>query len=313
LHLVEFADTLPSTMEQGNPQSVGTAVASEQSLPSWLSCPDPKPPKLPAESRELLHAQYQQIFERVIEDIYRGRSLQSLIEDDYRLISYEDFLRSVYASYYAVMRTGAVIYVAHGESERAAFTDCMVEAGLKLSQVLIWVKQSATLSRQDFNWQHEPILYGWKEGSGHYFCGNFTLTTVIDDDVDLKSMKKEQLIEMINEIRNKASGTIIRHNRPTKSDLHPTMKPVALVERMIEWSSHPGDIVLDLFGGSGSTLIAAQKANRQARLMELDPKFVDVIIKRWQEFTGKQATHAETGKPFAEVKNGNEKAIAEAA
>lgn len=82
-------------MEQGNPQSVGTAVASEQSLPSWLSCPDPKPPKLPAESRELLHAQYQQIFERVIEDIYRGRSLQSLIEDDYRLISYEDFLRWV--------------------------------------------------------------------------------------------------------------------------------------------------------------------------------------------------------------------------
>lgn len=82
-------------MEQGNPESVGTAVASEQSLPSWLSCPDPKPPKLPAASRDLLHAQYQQIFERVIEDIYRGRSLQSLIEDDYRLISYEDFLRWV--------------------------------------------------------------------------------------------------------------------------------------------------------------------------------------------------------------------------
>ena len=229
-----------------------------------------------------------------------------IMNDDMGSGEFRDFLRSVYASYYAVMRAGAVIYVAHGESERAAFTDCMVEAGLKLSQVLIWVKQSATLSRQDFNWQHEPILYGWKEGAGHYFCGNFTLTTVIDDDVDLKSMKKEQLIEMINEIRNKASGTIIRHNRPTKSDLHPTMKPVALVERMIEWSSNPGEIVLDLFGGSGSTLIAAQKANRQARLMELDPKFVDVIVKRWQEFTGKQAIHADTGKPFAEVTNGDE-------
>lgn len=131
---------------------------------------------------------------------------------------------------------------------------------------------------------------------------------MIDDDVDLKSMKKEQLIDMINEIRNKASGTIIRHNRPTKSDLHPTMKPVALVERMIEWSSNPGEIVLDLFGGSGSTLIAAQKANRQARLMELDPRFVDVIVKRWQEFTGKQAIHAETGKPFAEVKDGSKEA-----
>lgn len=230
-----------------------------------------------------------------------------IMNDDMGTGEFRDFLRSVYASYYAVMRAGAVIYVAHGESERAAFTDCLVEAGLKLSQVLIWVKQSATLSRQDFNWQHEPILYGWKEGAGHYFCGDFTLTTVIDDDVDLKSMKKEQLIDMINEIRNKASGTIIRHNRPTKSDLHPTMKPVALVERMIEWSSNPGDIVLDLFGGSGSTLIAAQKANRQARLMELDPKFVDVIVKRWQEFTGKQAIHAETGKPFAEVTNDDEK------
>ena len=224
-----------------------------------------------------------------------------IMNDDMGTGEFRDFLRSVYASYYAVMRTGAVIYVAHGESERAAFTGCLVEAGLKLSQVLIWVKQSATLSRQDFNWQHEPILYGWKEGSGHYFCGNFTLTTVIDDDVDLKSMKKEQLIEMINEIRNKASGTIIRHNRPTKSDLHPTMKPVALVERMIEWSSHPGEIVLDLFGGSGSTLIAAQKSNRQARLMELDPKFVDVIVTRWQAFTGKAAHLESDGRTFTEV------------
>jgi DNA modification methylase len=231
-----------------------------------------------------------------------------IMNDDMGASEFRDFLRSVYACYYAVMRAGAVIYVAHGESERAAFSDCLIEAGLKMSQVLIWVKQSATLSRQDFNWQHEPIIYGWKEGAGHYFCGDFTLTTVIDDDIDLKSMKKEQLIELVNEMRNKASGTIIRHNRPTKSDLHPTMKPVALVERMIEWSSHPGEIVLDLFGGSGSTLIAAQKANRHARLMELDPKFCDVIVKRWQEFTGKQAVHAETGQPFAEVKNGDQKA-----
>ena len=233
------------------------------------------------------------------------------MNDDMGASEFRDFLRSVYACYYAVMRAGAVIYVAHGESERAAFSDCFIETGLKMSQVLIWVKQSATLSRQDFNWQHEPIIYGWKEGAGHYFCGDFTLTTVIDDDIDLKSMKKEQLIDLVNEMRNKTSGTIIRHNRPTKSDLHPTMKPVALVERMIEWSSHPGEIVLDLFGGSGSTLIAAQKANRHARLMELDPKFCDVIVKRWQEFTGKQAIHAETGQPFAEVKNGDTQAKAE--
>jgi DNA modification methylase len=228
-----------------------------------------------------------------------------IMNDDMSKSEFRKFLQSVYARYFENMREGAVIYVAHGESERAAFSDCMVEAGLKLSEVLIWVKQSGTLSRQDFNWKHEPILYGWKEGKGHHFCGDFTLTTVIDDDLDIDKMKKDELVAMLKQIKEQMPTTIVRHDRPTKSDLHPTMKPVGLVQRMIEWSSMDGWIVLDLFGGSGSTMIACQKANRQARLMELDPKFVDVIVKRWQDFTGKIAVHAETGKPFAEVKNGN--------
>jgi DNA modification methylase len=229
-----------------------------------------------------------------------------IMNDDMSKSEFRKFLQSVYARYFENMREGAVIYVAHGESERAAFSDCLVEAGLKLSEVLIWVKQSGTLSRQDFNWKHEPILYGWKEGKGHHFCGDFTLTTVIDDDLDIDKMKKDELVAMLKQIKEQMPTTIVRHDRPTKSDLHPTMKPVSLVQRMVEWSSMDGWIVLDLFGGSGSTLIACQKANRKARLMELDPKFVDVIVKRWQDFTGKIATHAETGKPFAEVKNGNE-------
>jgi DNA modification methylase len=226
-----------------------------------------------------------------------------IMNDDMSRSEFRKFLQAVYARYFENMREGAVIYVAHGESERSAFSDCLIEAGLKLSEVLIWVKQSGTLSRQDFNWKHEPILYGWKEGKGHHFCGDFTLTTVIDDDLDIDKMKKDELVAMLKQIKDQMPTTIVRHDRPTKSDLHPTMKPVSLVQRMVEWSSMDGWIVLDLFGGSGSTMIACQKANRRSRLMELDPKFCDVIVKRWQDFTGKIATHAETGKPFAEVHN----------
>ena len=229
-----------------------------------------------------------------------------IMNDDMSDAEFRKFLDAVYARYFENMRDGAVIYVAHADSERVAFTDCFVKAGLKLSQILVWAKQSGTLSRQDFNWKHEPILYGWKEGAGHYFCKDFTLTTVIDDDLDIDKLKKDEMVAMLKQIKEQMPTTVIRHDRPTKSDLHPTMKPVGLVQRMVEWSSMDGWIVLDLFGGSGSTLIACQKANRRARLMELDPKFCDVIVKRYQEFTGKKATHAETGKTFDEVHNDKE-------
>jgi DNA modification methylase len=212
-----------------------------------------------------------------------------ILNDDMSDSSFKDFLTAVYSCYYLTLKDGGIIYVAHADTERVNFTQCFKESGLKLSQVLIWVKQAATLSRQDFNWQHEPILYGWKEGSGHYFCGDFTRTTVIDDDLDIKKMNKKELEALVNNYRSEQKTTIMRENRPIKSDLHPTMKPVNLVQRMIEWSSKHGEIVLDLFGGSGSTLIACEKINRKARLMELDPKYCDVIVKRWENFTGKKA------------------------
>ena len=203
---------------------------------------------------------------------------------------------------------GGVIYIAHADSERVNFTREFVAAGFKLSQVLIWVKQSATLSRQDFNWQHEPILYGWKEGESHHFCRDFTLTTVIDDERLPENLSKEELVALVNQYRDTMPGTAIRYNRPTKSELHPTMKPVGLVERMIRWSSRPGDIVMDVFGGSGSTLIACEKTDRRARLVELDPKFCDVIIKRWQSLTGQHAVHQTSGKTFEELSsNGTKK------
>jgi DNA modification methylase len=221
-----------------------------------------------------------------------------ILNDDMSDESFKKFLLDVYVCYFMVIKDGGVIYVAHADSERVNFTKCFKDAGFKLSQVLIWVKQSGTLSRQDFNWQHEPILYGWKEGAAHYFCGDFTRTSVIDDDIDIKKMNKAELQELVNSYRTEQKNTALRENRPSRSELHPTMKPVNLVQRMIEWSSKPKEIVLDLFGGSGTTMMACQNSSRHARLMELDPKYCDVIVKRWQDFTGKQAILESTGEPY---------------
>ena len=221
-----------------------------------------------------------------------------IMNDDMSSESFKEFLTAVFVNYFMVMKDGAVIYVAHADTERINFTQAFKDSGLKLSQVLIWVKQSGTLSRQDFNWQHEPILYGWKEGGKHYFSGDFTKTTVIEDDLDLKKMSKEMLVQLAEKLLQGAKSTAIRHNRPTKSDLHPTMKPVALVREMIETSSIEGQTVLDLFGGSGSTMIACETSGRACNMLELDEKFCDVIVTRWQEFTGKDAVHAVTGKKF---------------
>lgn len=212
------------------------------------------------------------------------------MNDDMSSAHFKEFLTAAFKNYYDFMRDGAVIYVAHADTERVNFTQAYKDSGLKLSQVLIWVKQSGTLSRQDYNWRHEPILYGWKEGAGHYFAGDFTKTTVIEDDLDLDKMTKPQLLQKVQQLMDSIKTTAIHHDRPTRSDLHPTMKPVGLVRGMIESSSLDGQTVLDLFGGSGSTLMACETAGRLCKVMELDPKYCDVIVNRWEQFTGKKAT-----------------------
>jgi DNA modification methylase len=151
------------------------------------------------------------------------------------------------------------IYVAMSSSELDTLQAAFRNAGGHWSTFVVWVKNTFTLGRADYQRQYEPILYGWPEGAKRHWCGD----------------------------RNQ--GDVWHFNKPVKNDLHPTMKPVELVERAIRNSSQPGDIVLDPFGGSGSTLIAADKAGRRARLMELDPKYCDVIIRRWQQWTGKKA------------------------
>ncbi|CAB4122304.1 COG0863 DNA modification methylase [uncultured Caudovirales phage] len=167
--------------------------------------------------------------------------------------------------------TKGACYVCMSSSELHTLQRAWLEAGGKWSTFVIWAKNTFTLGRADYQRQYEPILYGWKEGTKHFWCGD------------------------------RDQSDIWNYNKPRVNDLHPTMKPVELVERAIKNSSKTRDIVLDLFGGSGTTLIACEKTNRQARLVELDPKYVDVIVKRWEDYTGLKATRESDGQAFAEL------------
>ncbi|GAB1382166.1 DNA modification methylase [Burkholderiales bacterium] len=160
------------------------------------------------------------------------------------------------------------IYVAMSSSELDTLQSAFRAAGGKWSTFIIWAKNTFTLGRADYQRQYEPILYGWPEGGERHWCGD-------RDQGDVWQIKK-----------------------PQKNDLHPTMKPVELVERALRNSSRPGNVVLDPFGGSGTTLIAAEKSGRVARLIELDPKYADVIVRRWQDWSGKQAIRVADGLPF---------------
>jgi len=197
---------------------------------------------------------------------YSGRganNLGTIKNDDMSNDDFEQFCRDIFTTYHTYMKPLACIYVCHPDSQSApklAFEKTFAEQFNK-SSTLIWMKQSAGMGWQDYRAQHEPILYGWKEGSGkHFYSGDRTKTTIWKIGRDAQA-----------------------------SYVHPTQKPVALPEEAINNSSKGMDIVLDLFGGSGSTLIACEKVGRKARLMELDPKYCDVIVKRWEDFTGKKA------------------------
>jgi DNA modification methylase len=185
---------------------------------------------------------------------------------------FRQFLRDSYVAADAVMKPGAVFYIWHADSEGYNFRGAAHDAGWKVRQCLIWKKSTMVMSRQDYHWKHEPCLYGWKEGAGHLWATDRKQTTILEFE------------------------------KPSRNGEHPTMKPVALFEYQMLNNTKGGDIVLDSFGGSGTTMIAAEKNGRIARLMELDPKYCDVIVTRWQAFTGKQAIHEATGKTFDEMK-----------
>jgi DNA modification methylase len=181
-----------------------------------------------------------------------GKIMNDKMEDN----TFYLFLFQAFKNMFDHTKPGGAIYVCHADTEGINFRTAFKNAGFKLAECLVWVKNALVLGRQDYHWRHEPILYGWREGAAHYF---------IDD---------------------RTQDTIWEYNKPKRNEEHPTMKPLELCGRAIANSSRVGEIVLDLFGGSGSTLIASDQLQRKARLMELDERFVDVIVKRFIKYKG---------------------------
>ena len=192
---------------------------------------------------------------------YTGKTKDSLkIQNDKMDDSaFYDFLYDLYAAMFDVVEEGGAIYVCHADSEGINFRKAMVDAGWLQKQCIIWVKNSIVMGRQDYHWQHEPILYGWKPGLKHRWEADRKQSTVWEID------------------------------KPQRNGDHPTMKPIALPAKAIQNSIKKGEIVLDVCGGSGSTLIAAEQTERICYTVELDPKYCDVIVKRYEELTGEKA------------------------
>lgn len=204
---------------------------------------------------------------------YEGGTGLTIMNDSMEDNTFREFLRNACASADANMEEGAVFYIWHADSEGFNFRGACHDIGWKVRQCLIWVKSSLVMGRQDYHWKHEPCLYGWKDGAGHYWGNDRKQTTTLEFD------------------------------KPKRNGEHPTMKPVELFAYQIKNSSNGGAIVLDSFGGSGTTIIACEQLGRNGYAMELDPKYVDVIVERWQNFTGKRAVNLATNKTYDETKN----------
>ena len=192
---------------------------------------------------------------------YKGKTKEVLtIENDAQSDdAFLEFLVRAFTNAQEHMKPGAVFYIWHADSNGYLFRAAVREAGLTVRQCLIWVKNSMVMGRQDYQWKHEPCLYGWKEGAGHLWASDRKQTTVLEFD------------------------------RPTRSKEHPTMKPIPLFDYQMQNNTKGGDVVLDLFGGSGTSIIAAEQNGRICFCMEKDPRYVDVIIDRWEKFTGETA------------------------
>jgi site-specific DNA-methyltransferase (adenine-specific) len=185
--------------------------------------------------------------------------------------AFRQFLRDAYSAADAVMKKGAVFYIWHADTEGYNFRGAAADIGWDIRQCLIWKTSSLVMGRQDYHWQHEPCLYGWKDGAAHLWATDRKQTTILE------------------------------FSKPSRNGEHPTMKPVELFEYQMLNNTKGSDLVLDSFAGSGTTAIACEKHGRMARLMELDPKYCDVIVKRWQDYTGQAATLEATGQTFAEM------------
>lgn len=218
---------------------------------------------------------------------YEGGTEEAMTieNDNLSAFEFQNFLESAFARMNESLKPGGAFYVWYASRNGVQFETALNANGLEVRQQIIWVKNTFVLGRQDYQWMHEPCLYGWKAGEGHYFIYDRTQPTAIEYPEDLDSMSKEELLRLIKE----APSTVIHENKPPVNDIHPTMKPLKLIGKLVRNSTEPGDTVLDLFGGGGSTLIACEELGRKCRMMELDPVYADAIINRWEEYTGKKA------------------------
>lgn len=192
---------------------------------------------------------------------YEGKTDNNLkiMNDNMEDNQFYSFLESAFINLYDSIKAGGSIYVFHADTEGLNFRKAMMSSGFKLAECLVWVKNAFVMGRQDYHWKHEPVLYGWKPGASHYF------------------------------INDRSQSTVLEFDKPIRNEEHPTMKPIDLIAYLINNSSKKDETVLDLFGGSGTTMIACEQTNRKAFIMELDPRYCDVIVDRWEKFTNQKA------------------------
>ena len=215
---------------------------------------------------------------------YQGGTGLKIMNDKMSNDAFYLFLLDFYKATNERVKPGGAWYVWHASMETINFSQALKDAGILLKQYLVWVKNALVLGRADYQWQHEPCLYGWKEGAAHYFTHERNHTTVIEDEQDFENMTKDQLIKLLEKTySNFIPKTVIHENKPSRSADHPTMKPIPLIAHCIKNSSKKGWIVGDAFLGSGSTMVAAHQLDRLCYGMELDPKYCQVIIDRMQK------------------------------
>ena len=204
-----------------------------------------------------------------------------------------EFLTSAFQNANDVMKPGASFYSWSATASEAEFLAALYNAGLEWHQTLIWVKQQLVLTMSDYQHRYEPCLYGWKPGAAHYFIDLRSQDTVFNI-TNINNLSLDELKELYKDLTSYTDAPI--EDRPSRSAEHPTMKPLALIKKQVRNSSREGENVLDLFGGSGTTLLACEELNRTCYMMEYDPKYCDVIIDRWEEMTGEQAVKKEDAK-----------------
>lgn len=218
---------------------------------------------------------------------------KKIANDKMESSQFQDFLAAAFSMADRHLKAGGAFYIWHADSERYNFQTAAHRAGWKPRQTLVWNKNAMVLGRQDYQWKHEPCLYGWKEGAAHYFTPNRSLTTVLEKYAEIDSMTKEELKEFCKLVLSgDIPTTVIDEDKPLRSTEHPTMKPIPLIGRQVMNSSRKGEVVLDMFGGSGTTMMACEQLGRRCRMVEFDPVYVDVIVKRWEQLTGQKAVLA---------------------